>query len=160
MVEITKEVIEEIRDLENKKGQITPVAVLDAARDESSSLHAFFQWDDSVAAEKYRIDQARTLIVRVQIMITVEHTTIKAPTYVRDPTQDSSLSGYVTTIRVKEQNKMGVVRDEVSRIAGNIERSIAVVKAMNGNIPPVVVSNLESALSLMQDILKLTEVKE
>jgi hypothetical protein len=42
--------------------EITPENVLERARDEKSELHKCFEWDDSVAAEKYRLTQARMLI--------------------------------------------------------------------------------------------------
>ena len=37
---------------------LTPQSVLDANRDEGTPLHDSFEWDDSAAAEKYRINQA------------------------------------------------------------------------------------------------------
>lgn len=43
-------------------GVVKPVDVVEAARDEDSPLHAWFEWDDSEAAERYRLDQARQLI--------------------------------------------------------------------------------------------------
>lgn len=48
-------------------GELHPAAVVSAARDESHTLHPFFTWDDAVAAEKYREDQARTLIRCIRI---------------------------------------------------------------------------------------------
>jgi hypothetical protein len=45
-----------------KKGRITAHAVLDAARPESSPIHDCFDWDDSEAAEKWRLEQARVTI--------------------------------------------------------------------------------------------------
>jgi hypothetical protein len=41
---------------------LSPELVLDAARDEDHPLHASFEWDDSVAAEKYREEQAGRMI--------------------------------------------------------------------------------------------------
>jgi len=43
-------------------GVLMPVAVVEAARPPASPLHSKFDWDDSVAAEKYRLWQARQLI--------------------------------------------------------------------------------------------------
>jgi hypothetical protein len=43
-------------------GHLIPSAVVDAARDTKSVLHRHFEWNDKNAAEKYRLDQARTLI--------------------------------------------------------------------------------------------------
>lgn len=41
---------------------ITPEKVLDIARDENTELHKCFEWDDGIAAEKYRLSQARQII--------------------------------------------------------------------------------------------------
>lgn len=43
-------------------GRLQPGAVVDAARDRKSALHPFFEWDNQIAAEAYRLDQARGLI--------------------------------------------------------------------------------------------------
>ena len=55
--------------LRDKQKLLKPQAVVDAARPESSPLHKRFEWDDSVAGEKYRIEQARRLIVSYRIEI-------------------------------------------------------------------------------------------
>lgn len=36
--------------------------IVDAARNEASELHKCFEWDDSIAAEKYREKQARDIL--------------------------------------------------------------------------------------------------
>ena len=41
---------------------ITPEEVLEKARKKRSELHKCFEWDDSVAAEKFRLQQARQII--------------------------------------------------------------------------------------------------
>jgi hypothetical protein len=43
-------------------GHLIPGAVVDAARDRKSPLHPHFEWSDKVAAEAFRVDQARSLI--------------------------------------------------------------------------------------------------
>lgn len=55
----------EIRDAHG--GELKPEYVLDAARDPDHPLHSRFEWDDSVAAEKYRLEQAHTLIQKAKI---------------------------------------------------------------------------------------------
>lgn len=40
----------------------TPKQILEKARDEETELHKCFEWDDSIAAEKFRIQQARQLV--------------------------------------------------------------------------------------------------
>ena len=46
-------------------GKVTPQEVLEKARDENSELHKCFEWDDSIAAEKYRLQQARQIIINL-----------------------------------------------------------------------------------------------
>jgi hypothetical protein len=53
---------------EQQRGRLTPPAVIEAARNNRHPLHRFFEWDDAVAAESYRLDQARTLIRCVKIV--------------------------------------------------------------------------------------------
>lgn len=42
--------------------QYTPEQVVEKAKDEATHLHSLFEWDDTVAAEKYRIIQAGKII--------------------------------------------------------------------------------------------------
>lgn len=44
------------------KGCLSAKNLLDASRPEEAPLHHCFEWDDSVAAEMYREDQARYII--------------------------------------------------------------------------------------------------
>jgi hypothetical protein len=50
-------------------GELKPEAVVRAARPESSPLHASFDWDDSEAAQRWRLHQARQLI---RVVVTYE----------------------------------------------------------------------------------------
>lgn len=45
--------------------KITPAEVLEKARDVNSELHKCFEWDDSIAAEKYRLHQARAVLINL-----------------------------------------------------------------------------------------------
>lgn len=60
----------EMLDLEN----ITPQAVLEKAKDENSELHKCFEWDNDVAAEKYRTMQAGNIIRMLYIVPNNEDT--------------------------------------------------------------------------------------
>lgn len=50
------------------KAELNPETLLDKAKDKKSPLHDLFEWDDTVAAEKYRIIQARHLIANLTIV--------------------------------------------------------------------------------------------
>ena len=58
-----------LEDIMNEAGMLVPTTVLDYARDPASPLHKYFEWDDTEAAEQYRIDQARQLIRSVNITV-------------------------------------------------------------------------------------------
>lgn len=47
---------------QKKDGTLTSEVVLEDARSRRSPLHKCFEWDDAVAAEKYRLDQAGDLL--------------------------------------------------------------------------------------------------
>ena len=59
----------ELVELYEDKGELTAKGVVDKARDPKSALHSQFEWDDSVAGEKYREVQAYKLINRYQIKV-------------------------------------------------------------------------------------------
>ena len=50
---------------------LSPESVLEIAKDENNPLHNLFEWNDEVAAEKYRLNQARQIIQ--QIVIVSDH---------------------------------------------------------------------------------------
>ena len=66
-----------IRRLQRSLGTETVTAkdLLDASRDDNAPLHSCFEWDDSIAAEQYRLWQARHLINSLEIEVTVENKT-------------------------------------------------------------------------------------
>ena len=48
--------------IEKHGGRIGPSDVVNQARSPSSALHSHFEWDDSIAGEKFRLAQAGQLI--------------------------------------------------------------------------------------------------
>jgi len=60
----------ELMRIWDQRGELTPALVVEAARPGDSPLHGQFEWDDAVAAELHRQEQARTMIRRVTIKVT------------------------------------------------------------------------------------------
>ena len=56
-----------IEKIRKRDGSVTTAAVVKAARPKNSPLHKCFQWDDSIAAEKYRQYQAGAIIRHLQV---------------------------------------------------------------------------------------------
>ena len=57
-----------LQAIQQSESVITPKRVVAIARNPRSPLHKYFEWDDSVASEKYREWQARYLICSVKIV--------------------------------------------------------------------------------------------
>jgi hypothetical protein len=53
---------EELLDVKDNYGTLTPENVVKAASPPTHPLHSRFEWDDSIAGHQYRLSQARTLI--------------------------------------------------------------------------------------------------
>jgi hypothetical protein len=56
-----------LAEIAARNGGIEPIYVVEDARNETSPLHKYFEWDDGEAAEKYRLHQARSLVNRVGV---------------------------------------------------------------------------------------------
>lgn len=53
------------------KREVTPAELLEAARPVDSVLHDLFEWDDAIAAESYRLTQARGWIRQIKIVVEI-----------------------------------------------------------------------------------------
>lgn len=62
----------ELTTIYERHRSLTPALVVDEARDPAAALHNRFEWDDGVAGEAYRRDQAAALIRSVHIRFTPE----------------------------------------------------------------------------------------
>lgn len=71
----------------------TPAQIVEAARDSGTELHKCFEWDDSKAAEKYRLQQARHVVCHLVIRETVAESRPPVRVYM----QPSPGSGYQPT---------------------------------------------------------------
>lgn len=61
---------DELLSIRSQHGKLTPQIVLDAARKPGSPLHDRFEWDDTIAAQRFRESQAGDLIRKVKISFT------------------------------------------------------------------------------------------
>lgn len=63
-------------------GLLRPAAVVEAARPKTSPLHGVFCWDDTKAAELYRLDQAQRLIRSFRVTIESDGRDVEVPVFV------------------------------------------------------------------------------
>jgi hypothetical protein len=59
---------DQLQAVYDKYNQLTPELVVQEAANPASPLHSRFEWDDTVAAEAWRREQAHRLIQRVKVV--------------------------------------------------------------------------------------------
>ena len=69
----TSETLEALGDIETLHGVVRPETVVEVARDPNHVLHKHFDWDNTSAGDKYRLQQARALITSYKITVTYDH---------------------------------------------------------------------------------------
>lgn len=55
------------REIEELGEAVTPEMIVDYAQNESTELHKCFEWDDSIAAHKYRVETARRILTLIVV---------------------------------------------------------------------------------------------
>ncbi|MBO6178502.1 MAG: hypothetical protein J6M62_11250 [Selenomonadaceae bacterium] len=102
----------ELERMENKHGKVTPQIILDESRADNAPLHRLFEWDDTKAAEKYRLTQAQNIIHNLTITVdnpkTERQTTVRA--YVK--LQDEVYNYISVTKAVTEQDTYQAILNE------------------------------------------------
>ena len=80
-----------VEQLEEKNGTATREAFLEASRPEKSPTHCLFEWDDNVAAEKWRLSQSQSIITSLRVV------------YLDDDKQKVKVSAFINTSKQKER---------------------------------------------------------
>jgi hypothetical protein len=58
---------QELERIREENGGLTASVTVEAAKREDSPLHRYFEWRDNIAAEQYRLNQARHVIASVTV---------------------------------------------------------------------------------------------
>jgi hypothetical protein len=105
-----------VEDVSARNGGVCPSwALVDEARPEGSPLHRMFEWDDLVAAEAHRRNQARQHIRELRIVKESEggEELVQAFVHVIRVADGEPVEGYrLTSLVVKSVDEYGQVLDE------------------------------------------------
>jgi hypothetical protein len=149
MDESKKMKIEKILARMEAEGKLTPDAVVERAKLKTSPLHEEFEWDDTKAGHKWRINQARSLIRTVHTKVVLHGRRVLVPTYTHDPARASE-QGYraVATLKSSDDLSREALDAELARVLSALERARGVAAALG----------LESRLeALLIDVMELRE---
>ena len=144
---------ERLTALTKKAGQITPEMVVEDARRKDAPYHDDFEWEDTKAAELYRLEQARYLLRHIEITRNDEgkapirgflNIVLTSAEEGEEKDQVYATIGYVMSkpelrrqvlarawkelqawvVRYKELKEFGRVRKAVASVQGNVERNL------------------------------------
>ena len=65
--QVVGEAIEQLHD--SQDGPLSPERIVAAAEPARSALHPLFEWQDDVAAHRYRLDQARKVMQELRVTV-------------------------------------------------------------------------------------------
>jgi hypothetical protein len=136
--------VQELERIESLFGSLTPENVIKASIDEGATLHPLFEWDNSKAAENYRLQQARTLINNVEVKI------------IHDG-QPRSISVY-EVVNIGEQraykhieamtpNDVEQVRKSTLRELGSLKTKLSIYNQFNRSV-----AHLDNAITELQTV--------
>lgn len=132
-----EKVAHHIKRLEEQYGEVTKQMFLDSARSEDSEMHSLFEWDDTKAAEKYRLYQANVIIASIHVTVHEEEI---EPIVTRAFVQDKEVSsGYLNVERAlsdeaKRQRIIAEAKKEAKCFISkyeHLEELAKVIDAMN-----------------------------
>lgn len=107
------QVVGQVCEKLSAEGELTAHRLLEESRDSSAPLHNLFEWDDKIAAEEYRISQARHIIRS----ITVEaETDVKQPVRAfisihQEKQEYKPITSVIRSVTLREQMLANALRD-------------------------------------------------
>lgn len=100
-------VLKELRWIQENNGEITPALVVEAARDTESVLHHHFEWNNTKAADKWRVRQASQILGAIEVKIIKEGKPIRMQAYqiTRVPFSSQANATYTKFTALTEENQ-------------------------------------------------------
>jgi len=104
-------------------GMLKAGKVVEYARDESTHLHKCFEWDDTKAADKYRLDQARKQISAYVMVVQSPRGPVEIRAFMSLPSDRLAGGGYRKTTDILQDQAL------IAELVGSAMKELAVVKA-------------------------------
>lgn len=106
---------ERIEELEKQHGSVTPQILLDDSRPKEAVLHPCYEWDDSVAAEKYRLYQSKKIVGNIVTVTVSEEKQAQEP-----------IRAYVS---INNRNEQGVYVSSIKALSDEDTREVVLENA-------------------------------
>lgn len=113
-----------VEKIEKRDGLVTREAFLDASRDEKSPTHSMFEWDDTIAAEKWRLDESRKIITALQIVYEDNNKQEKtAPAVINVVAEKTAKYQNIITALSAEESRELIIKRLKNEVSQLIERN-------------------------------------
>ncbi len=109
---------ETINEIEKRDGVVTKESFLEASRPIEAPTHKAFEWDDSVAAEKYRLEQSGRIIRNLCVKIVKDDKPEKVTAYVNvsKTTADSAKYMSLQVALEDDENRSVVLENALNEL--------------------------------------------
>lgn len=133
-----------IEEIEARDGTVTKEAFLDASRPEDSPTHSMFEWNDAMAAEKWRLEESRHIIINLQV------------TY--DDASDSGKKDVSAFVNIKSERK-AEYKNIIDALSDQESRAL-IIERINRDLDQIIERNRH--IEELADILesKLIKLRE
>lgn len=124
---------EELRTIEAEHGILRPEDVVEFARNKKTALHSQFEWDDSEAAQKYRLWQARYVISTSVTIIEAEQKKYAVRAFVSlTPDRRAEGGGYrsIASVMTDDEMKAQLFKDALAEL-GTFRRKYHSLKQLS-----------------------------
>ena len=138
-------VYEELLLIEERDGTLKPEAVVKYAKNKKTALHSKFNWDDSSAAEHWRLEQARGIIRVTVTVLPNQDMPVRAFVSLRDDRNVNIGYRNITSVLSDEELRRQLLNDALSEMQV-FKRKYAQLK------------ELESVFMAMEEIAMSTEL--
>ena len=104
---------EHIQKLADEHGEVTPMILLEDARPEGSVLHPCYEWDDTKAAEKYRLHQSKLIIANLTVVSINDSEEIRPTNAFVTINERNERASYVSVVQAlsNKETKEQVIRN-------------------------------------------------
>jgi hypothetical protein len=138
--------VQELERIEGLYGSLTPENVLNASRPKNALFHSLFEWNDSIAAEHYRLQQARTILNNIEVKIVSNgqprhiavYEVVSTPSGNQYKNIEAMTPNDVNFIKQRTLKELNILKDKLS----TYKQFSAVVSQLNNTITTLSATSL------------------